>query len=62
MLRKVSFTPEVVKMICDVKSENEILGAVELLYETCSGETDTLHSKASEVLTNILSYSEFLAE
>ena len=56
MLRKITFTPAIVKMICEVNSENEILGAVELLYETCSGETDTLHSKAIEVLTSVLSY------
>jgi len=47
-------------MICDVKNENEILGAVELLFEICSGETDSLHSKAIEVLTNLLSYEKFL--
>lgn len=42
-------------MICNITGEHEILGAVEILYEICSGETDQLHSKAIEVLTAVLS-------
>lgn len=63
VLRKVKFTPELVKMLVqDVNGENEILAAVELLFEVCSGEVDSLHSKAAEVLQGLLSDHEFLVK
>jgi len=49
-------------MICSVKSEHEILGAVEILFEICSGETDQLHSKAIEVLYAVLSNEQFMQQ
>jgi hypothetical protein len=38
-----------------------VLGLVDLLFEVCSGETDSLHSKAAEVLTMLLDNGEFIA-
>lgn len=60
MLRKVKFTPELIKMLCAVEAENEVSGLVDLLFEVCSGETDSLHSKAQEVLTMLLDHSNFV--
>jgi len=37
-----------------------VIGLVDLLFEVCSGETDSLHSKAAEVLTMLLDYSKFI--
>lgn len=50
------FTPDVVKMICTVKNENEVLAAFDLIFEVCSGDSDQLHSKAIEALRSILEY------
>lgn len=36
------------------------MGAVELLFEVCSGEQDSLHSKAPEVLSSIFSLEAFI--
>lgn len=56
VLRKVKFTTELTHMLCAVTSENEVLGLVDLLFEVCSGETDSLHSKAPEVLASLLEH------
>lgn len=56
VLRKVKFTPELVKLVCTVTSENAVLGICDLLFEICSGESDSLHSKAAEVLNSLLEF------
>jgi hypothetical protein len=60
VLRKVKFTESITGMVCAVSGENEIMGAVELLFEVCSGEQDSLHSKAPEVLSSIFGLDKFI--
>lgn len=61
VLRKVKFSHELIKILCDeVSSEHSVMGLVDLLFEVCNGETDSLHSKAPEVLSHLLEHNNFV--